>query len=164
MQWWYRGKPPTDAAIRRYVQGRKGCFVEGCDLPHHSNGTCASHRAHVDKDGYPRELVRPKREVPSYDAIHLRLAGAWGSASQYDCVKCGKTAREWAYDGTDPSQLIGTTGKTVASPMYYSQWPEFYMPMCVRCHRKMDAEARIRELTGDQFSSLAEYRLSKVST
>lgn len=30
--------------------------------------------------------------------------------------------------------------------MWYSAYPEFYMPMCRRCHKKRDNAMRIEEL------------------
>lgn len=39
---------------------------------------------------------------------------------------------------------------------FYSVWPEFYMPMCVKCHRKSDSVKVAAELT--------EYRTWKQAT
>lgn len=84
----------------------------------------------------------------SYATAHARPRTLWGRASQYSCVNCGASARDWAYDGTDPTQLFGPN--CVSKPQilwhYYSAWPEFYMPMCVACHRRKDKIAVQMEL------------------
>lgn len=74
---------------------------------------------------------------------HARCRKLWGSASQYPCIECGKQARDWAYDGTDPDQRY-TNKRGVY--VFYSAWPEFYMPMCRKCHRKRDSEIASYEL------------------
>jgi hypothetical protein len=66
-----------------------------------------------------------------YNSAHSRVKDLWGSASQYRCVKCPEQAIDWAYDGTDLTQLTSSSGD-------YSRYPEFYMPMCRRCHRFAD--------------------------
>lgn len=62
-----------------------------------------------------------------YQNAHRRVYRLWGSASQYPCVRCGGSAKDWAYDGMDPSSSINC-----------SQNPEFYMPLCRRCHSYFD--------------------------
>lgn len=82
--------------------------------------------------------------VPSYTTAHQRVSTLWGKASLYPCITdCGRPAREWAYDGTDPEQLYG---KRVGGMSYYSAWPEFYMPMCLSCHKRRDKAEYRREL------------------
>lgn len=56
----------------------------------------------------------------------------WEKADQFDCISCGGSADEWAYDGTDPTEVVNDAGQR------YSQWPEFYMPLCLPCHRSKD--------------------------
>jgi HNH endonuclease len=69
-------------------------------------------------------------EKRAYDRAHLRVVRLWGKARLYPCIECGRPAQDWAYDGTDP------TGEGVKRK--YSIWPEFYMPMCHRCHLRRD--------------------------
>lgn len=80
--------------------------------------------------------------VVEYQRAHRRVYRLWGRARRYPCVSCGQPARQWAYDGTDPSERRGYdhTGsrKPLARPMIFSIWPEFYMPMCNTCHRCHD--------------------------
>jgi hypothetical protein len=72
----------------------------------------------------------------TYRTAHTRVSKLWGRASNYPCIACGGQAREWAYDGTDHGELTYLfKGKY---PMKYSPYPEFYMPMCLLCHRRRD--------------------------
>lgn len=86
-----------------------------------------------------------------YRSAHTRINKLWGSAKLYHCVKCGLSAQEWAYDGTDPEQL--THMYKGRYPMYYSPDPEFYMPLCIPCHRARDLGKSVcvngHELFGD---------------
>lgn len=78
-----------------------------------------------------------------YHMAHLRAKQLWGTARSYPCVSCGEPAREWAYDGTDPQEQphVNADGYT----LMYSAWPEFYKPLCVRCHRNEDVRRSGRE-------------------
>jgi hypothetical protein len=69
-------------------------------------------------------------EKRAYDNAHTRVVRLWGKACLYPCINCGRRARDWAYDGTDP------TGQGIKRR--YSIWPEFYMPMCHKCHMRLD--------------------------
>ena len=68
-----------------------------------------------------------------YQIAHRRVKRLWGPASDYPCVKCGGAEAHWAYDGTDP------TAHVWSQRCFYSQWPEFYMPLCPPCHGYFDA-------------------------
>lgn len=77
----------------------------------------------------------------NYRQAHNRVKRLWGSASQYPCAgNCGKLAAHWAYDGTDRDDLISYSHNNCR----YSPWPEFYMPLCARCHRRFDMEWHTR--------------------
>jgi hypothetical protein len=67
-----------------------------------------------------------------YARAHRKLQKLWGKAALYPCIACGGSARDWAYDGTDPTAQ-GVEFK-------YSVWPEFYMPMCHSCHLSYDKD------------------------
>jgi HNH endonuclease len=71
-------------------------------------------------------------ERSAYNRAHYRVVKLWGKARQYPCISCGSPARDWAYDGMDP------TGEGVK--WKYSIWPEFYMPMCHQCHLGRDRD------------------------
>lgn len=51
---------------------------------------------------------------------------------------------DWAYDGTDPGQQVDKKGDKA---LIYSSWPEFYMPMCRKCHIRRDRGAAAEELS-----------------
>lgn len=63
-------------------------------------------------------------------------------------------AAHWAYDGTDPTYLMGSHNNKQRTHLRYSRYPEFYMPMCAKCHRALDGETVIAEL-GEYRSLLA---------
>ena len=81
-------------------------------------------------------------EHSKYNAAHRTVKYLWGKASQFLCIKCGKQAQDWAYDGKDPTELFaydpGAEHREGVQPMRFSIWPEFYAPMCRSCHKKMD--------------------------
>jgi hypothetical protein len=72
----------------------------------------------------------------AYRTAHERVWALWGKASEYRCIHCGSPAQEWAYDGTDPEQLVEL--KNGKYPLWYSPYPEFYYPACIPCHRVAD--------------------------
>lgn len=74
----------------------------------------------------------PKGVVVGNKAAHIRIRKLWGKATEHVCVGCGGEAHQWAYDGTDPTEL--------PDPQFgrYSLHPEFYMPMCRSCHARYD--------------------------
>lgn len=116
---------------------------------------------HDDRYRKGLDMMRPNKQTImyagddiTYHAAHCRLAALWGSASQYPCIRCGKPAKDWAYDGADPTQRYGTTSR--GTWLFYSAWPEFYMPMCRKCHHKRDR--------GVATGELREYRQLKHET
>lgn len=84
-------------------------------------------------------MVHTPRADLTYFGAHGRVKRQLGPAGDNPCVKCGAAAKEWAYDGTDPSELSGVAAGEY--PVTYSAWPEFYMPLCHPCHRLMDRSA-----------------------
>lgn len=136
----------------RLPNGGLTCKVTGCGLVAHCRGWCPKHyrrwRLHgdVDVSRQPRSpslLRRDPSNLPniSCENTHYLLRRLWGSASQYPCVDCGQGAAQWAYDGTDQAQLYGPAGRGKANT-FYSVWPEFYKPMCHRCHKRHDLRER----------------------
>ena len=71
-------------------------------------------------------------EAEAYKLAHLRCRMHWGAARQHVCWMCGGPAAHWAYNhkGEHPK---------------YSLDPQFYLPMCVRCHTQFDGRRRARE-------------------
>jgi len=73
--------------------------------------------------------------LTTYIAVHIRLATAFGSAKDRDCIQCGKPAIHWAYQYGAPDEQRDETGGWP-----YSEDLSFYKPMCGRCHAKFDKE------------------------
>lgn len=69
----------------------------------------------------------------------------FGPATQYDCIHCGKTAAHWSYDGTDPKQKFAPRRGSEGPCAFYSVWPEFYVPACVKCHLRIDKAKMAQE-------------------
>lgn len=83
----------------------------------------------------------------SYFAVHLRLKHFRGPASCYDCVSCGRPARQWAYDKRDAGARLDAKATRSGRPLEYSVRLYHYMPLCHRCHVAFDGtSAGPREL------------------
>lgn len=134
-----------------------GCGVRWADSSSKANPFCAKHRARFQRHGdvnvvlngyQPAGADHPMwlgREV-SYTSAHFRIKRLWGAASQFSCVfDCGQQAQDWAYDNSDPSELYGPTIHAKAY-CFYSPYPEFYMPLCRKCHKNFDTKRRVGEL------------------
>ena len=138
--------------VARYATGLL-CHTEGCEREReHHRLMCSKHRVRRKRSGTHMGLVISdtvsKMDFdPKYTGAHQRVRWLWGPARQYECVACGGRAAEWAYDGTDPTHLLG---QGIWQTSYYSRYPEFYMPMCIRCHRTKDRAESMKDL--------AEYR------
>ena len=88
-----------------------------------------------------RQRVRARKVIMvmsdcTYTAAHRRCWREWGRAADHPCVDCQTQAREWAYDGTDPTELCGED--EYGPGRVYSRFPEFYMPLCRQCHVTRD--------------------------
>lgn len=132
--------------LRFHKPGRK-CKVAGCSRPHAAKGYCSVHRER-ERKGLP--IDTPIRDGLLTDrcdftAAHVRVKAVWGPARQYPCIECGEAAKDWAYDGTDSTELLGVAAKG-RSLMRYSLYPEFYMPMCRKCHHSRDKGRAAQEL------------------
>lgn len=114
------------------------CKLPDCDRPVTARGLCGMHYRRVLRG---QDLSLPPRTggVVKYQMAHHRVKMLWGSASIYACIFCGAPAREWSYDGTDPSEFLENVDGCVLA---YSIHPEFYRPLCVTCHRNYDVDMR----------------------
>lgn len=114
------------------------CSIEGCDRrrKYAATGWCQTHYHRYWRTGTTSLLPTPLRDDLTYFGAHGRVKTVFGSATRYECVYCGESADEWAYDGTDPSEIKGTVPS--GYEVYWSVWPEFYMPLCFGCHRQRD--------------------------
>lgn len=125
----------------------RACAIEGCGRVHYAKDLCKRH--------YQRKLIGTPMDLPpqkwgptvSLVTAHRRPKQLWGPARQYPCVQCGDQAAHWAYDGTDPTQFYAPSANRGGYTwMYSSSYPEFYMPMCAKCHARRDATLAKKEL------------------
>lgn len=89
-------------------------------------------------DGTDRKVDRgggKRREVVSYNGVHNRLVRERGDASAHPCgMDCGRQAKHWAYDYSDPEPLMSKIG------LPYSLDLSNYWPLCPNCHYRSDKE------------------------
>jgi hypothetical protein len=69
-----------------------------------------------------------------YPAAHDRVKKRLGSATGYDCRHCTDRAKEWAYDHGDPGEKFDPDNGP------YSLDVNRYLSLCVKCHRRFDAD------------------------
>lgn len=124
----------------------KFCSFEGCAGKPLAKGYCAAHLRQLRMHGR-MVPIRTIFDQCTYAGAHHRCRALWGRVQQYPCIECGEAAEEWAYDGSDPSQLYDTKQDwQLRSNVPYSRFPEFYMPMCKQCHKKSDMKQLQTEL------------------
>ena len=164
------GRSPMCQPCRKVRQqaSRKRCSRDDCDRVSGSlEGLCGFHLNRL-RTGIPLDAPLGRRSSSkafaalmkpcTYQAAHKRCRKIWGKASEHDCAGgCGLSAREWAYDGKDPTELCGED--EYGPGRVYSRFPEFYMPMCRSCHTERDKVWR-RQLQSD-FEAFLKWRQSK---
>lgn len=135
-----------DASFEPRMEQPETCVFTGCAGQAVSKGYCAAHLRQMRVHG--RMIpVRTVFDECSYGAAHRRCTALWRRVRQYPCAWCGESAHEWAYDGTDPSELYDEERDwALRTILPYSRFPEFYMPMCKSCHKKRDVEELRAEL------------------
>lgn len=163
-----------DAPIRRWARS-VGCSEPDCGNPHWARGYCRTHYMYAVRNGLIEEIFQeckypgcdrarfvfgfcdlhyqrtkngtPLDKIwpppPSIRATHKATKKTWGTAANYPCAGCGSPAVHWAYDGTDQTERLGNLDGTL---LWYSQWIEFYMPLCRKCHRRLDGARAASEL------------------
>jgi len=77
-------------------------------------------------------------DVCEYSAAHARVRRDRGNAKQYECTDCDGVAEEWSYDYGDDDELVSNERGSVGMP--YSLDANHYVPRCVPCHRRYDAD------------------------
>lgn len=133
-----RSGEPGEAS-RRQREVRPTCRVEDCDAK--AVGTddlCPKHYSRMLRHGSPDIVLRPGsvpgerlHEMVSYTGMHARLRYLRGAASAHTCSRCSRQAQHWAYDHSDPAEIV--VGGRV-----YSLDLTRYVPMCSSCHRRYD--------------------------
>jgi hypothetical protein len=121
------------------------CSVLDCDDPVVGRGLCNKHYLRMRRTGNTDKTVlsgtahynwKTDDEV-TYARTHQRLAKALGPASQHLCQNdCGRQAQQWAYDHGDPDERTAWEGP-------YSVNFDYYVALCIPCHRKMDDDKAV---------------------
>lgn len=126
----------------------KICNHPDCDGLHFARRLCRKHYERAKLAGTWDDLPPAGYGNPcSSVTAHRRVKRMWGPAGNYPCVECGGMAAQWAYDGADPDQNFGPVSNRGSHTwMAWSAYPEFYMPMCARCHTARDAAIAKEEL------------------
>lgn len=122
------------------------CDAVGCDSQARarSGGLCIKHSARMLRHGTLTLPPRPSGAAVAnwagdgikYKSAHHRVVRAKGKASQHPCELCNGPAQDWAYNHEDPTPLTAPDGRL------YSSKPEFYIPLCKTCHRRLDVSKR----------------------
>jgi len=73
-------------------------------------------------------------------AAHARIRRLRGKAAEYQCVRCGGLAAQWALKPSAANLQIDTSD---VYPVSFSLDPMDYQPMCVPCHKRMDVLTRL---------------------
>lgn len=82
-----------------------------------------------------------RTDTPTYRTVHTRLVAEFGPAADYPCYDgCGRTARDWSYEGGDPDELVGLGGRRNRSRLRYSADLSRFVPRCKPCHSRHDRD------------------------
>lgn len=138
---WYIHGDVGEAVIRERRGPQLGalCEVGGCSRPASSRGMCKKHYGrflvHGSPDGRAELNLRPR-----YDAAHMRVKAARGTAGAYQC-SCGQPATGWSYNHECDEELVeeimdARDGKV--RPMAYCPHSEHYEALCHSCHTSKD--------------------------
>jgi len=119
------------------------CSVEDCRAEARKRGWCLKHYMRWRRHGDPTKVGdtkgpangRWKGDAAKYTAIHHRLYRYRGAAADHPCQHCDQSAEDWAYDRTDPNELVD---QETGFP--YSTDPARYMPLCKPCHYRFDRQ------------------------
>lgn len=144
------GSPGPARAL--YVAGRL-CSIEGCGGLHQAHGWCNVHYKRWRKYGDPLtppgewrggRIPRPSTERPTWKAMHHRLHARRGRASEHTCAYCTASAKDWAYDNSDPNEVVDVT-----MGMAFSLDLDRYVPMCRSCHKRFDLLHKARDVISE---------------
>lgn len=88
---------------------------------------------------YMSAVRRWRGDAISYLGMHDRLRSLRGLAKSHPCVDCGRSARDWSYNGGDPHER---TELVNGSRLAFSVDPGRYSPRCRKCHKRYDVALR----------------------
>ena len=120
---------------------KSACRVTGCTRLARAQSMCGTHYERVRTGGeigdprigrFGARHPRWNGDQVTYYGLHARIRAARGQA-RYQTCSCGKPAAQWAYDYSDPTELIDD-----ASGMRYSLDIQRYVAMCASCHKVHD--------------------------
>jgi hypothetical protein len=86
------------------------------------------------------------RTVNTYWGAHKRIARRRGPARNHPCVICAQPAVHWALSADATGLKSDSIGR-------FSENPDDYLPMCLPCHRKYDADQRVTCKRGHVFDN-----------
>jgi len=123
------------------------CPVPGCpNQSRYRTGLCNAHAERLRRTGdvqAHKPVLKIGRPDVGYRTAHRRIEMAKGKARQHTCP-CGQPAREWAYIESDDPRHDRTdlvdVGHGKRLTLRYSTDPGAYLPLCLSCHRGLDAE------------------------
>lgn len=107
-------------------------------------------RAETLKRGNAKSCgCRGRADKITYSGMHVKLRKERGPASSYTCQQkdCEKPAAEWAYDGADRGEFVGSISASADHPVRaWSGDIYHYMPLCRSHHRLFDREQPTRTI------------------
>lgn len=148
------------------------CVVDGCEKPRKrargrvNSRLCSMHHARRERHGDVNVSLRLGEKDwapdPTYRMAHKHVMLKHGRAAEHSCVVCGQKAVEWAYDHRDPDERTDP-----ARGLTYSDNPDFYNPMCRKCHAAFDGAVKPRrppEVRGEThgMSKLTEFDVREI--
>lgn len=134
----------VNALLRKKRPHRGICKFPGCTkVDDGLSGYCKLHMTRIRRHGAPDIVLSPTvyrgpehsswtGDSCSYTAVHQRLRHVRGSASKYQCVDCGRQAKQWSYNHDATNELVSESGLPYSSDLAH------YSPRCVACHKKFD--------------------------
>lgn len=107
-----------------------------CGEPVFARGWCKMHWTRWRRHGDPNVVLkssggsgRVRVSDPTYRTVHKRLVAQRGKATDYPCVDCGQSAREWSYKNG------GSRDRSFSADL------GDYEPRCRSCHARLDRPA-----------------------